>query len=310
MAHAIIQRRLRPPDVLGWGRTHRYAGHFGTVVFQELGAGPPIVLLHALGPGYDSRQWGPAAAALASRFRVLAPDLPGWGRSAPVEPWPELYLASLAELLVAVVREPAVLVAAGHAASYAVSLAAELPDQIRTLALVAPAGRFAGIAGASGQTGAAGRLPAGQLVADLLEVPLLRVSALDALTSRAALAHHLRRHAYAAPERVDAALIEHHYRVSHLPGHRRTLAAYWRGELELTTAAALGRLRMPVWIGWGAVSPAAEPELAAEAASSLPPGSRIEILHGSRELPHAEQPLAFSRALIRFVGQLPAAQPA
>lgn len=307
VAHAIIQRRLRPPDVLGWGRTHRYAGHLGTVVFQELGAGPPIVLLHALGPGYDSRQWGPAAEALAGHFRVLAPDLPGWGRSAPVEPWPEIYLASLAELLVAVVREPAVLVAAGHAAAFAVGLAAELPDQIRTLALVAPAGRFAGIAGAAG---AAGRLPAGQLVADLMEVPLLRVSALDALTSRAALAHHLRRHAYAAPERVDAALIEHHYRVSHLPGHRRALAAYWRGELDLTTAAALGRLRMPVWIGWGAASPAAEPEHAAAAASSLPPASRIEILHGSRELPHAEQPLAFSRALIRFLAELPAAQPA
>jgi pimeloyl-ACP methyl ester carboxylesterase len=313
VAHAIIQRRLRAPDALGWGRTHRYAGHLGQVVFQELGAGPPIVLLHALGPGYDSRQWGPAAEALASHFRVLAPDLPGWGRSAAVEPWPELYLAGLAELLVAVVREPAVLVAAGHAAAFAVSLAAELPDQIRTLALVAPAGRFAGAAGAAwvaGPTGAAGRLPAGQLVADLLEVPLLRVSALDALTSRAALAHHLRRHAYAAPERVDAALIEHHYRVSHLPEHRQALAAYWRGELDLPTVANLSRLRMPVWIGWGAASPAAEPAHAAAAASSLPPGSRIEILHGSRELPHAEQPLAFSHALTRFIAQLPGAQPA
>lgn len=347
VAHALIQRRLRAPDALGWGRTHRYAGHLGPVIFQELGAGPPIVLLHALGPGYDSRQWGPAAEALAQHYRVLAPDLPGWGRSAPVEPRPELYLASLADLLVGVVRDPAVLVAAGHAAPYAVHLAAELPDQIRALALVAPAGSFSdlggapratdavdgagaaratGAADASGAADAAGQLsgerppsgqlladrpPAGQLVAELLAVPLLRVSVLDALTSRAALAHHLRRHAFAAPERVDAALVEHHYRVSHLPAHRRALAAYWRGELDLSTAAALRRLRMPVWIGWGAAAtPATEPERAAAAASPLPPASRIETLPDSRELPHAEQPLAFSRALIRFLAQLSAEQPA
>ena len=186
VAHALIQRRLRAPDALGWGRTHRYAGHFGPVVFRELGAGPPIVLLHALGPGYDSLQWGPAAEALAGHFRVLAPDLPGWGRSAPVEPRPELYLASLAEFLIAVVRDPAVLVGAGHAAPFAVCLGAELPDQIRALALVAPAGRFsriamapgaAGEAARAGAAGAAGQLPAGQLVADLLAVPWLRVSA-------------------------------------------------------------------------------------------------------------------------------------
>ena len=321
VAHALIQRRLRAPDALGWGRTHRYAGHLGPVIFQELGAGPPIVLLHAFGPGYDSRQWGPAAEELARHYRVLAPDLPGWGRSAPVEPRPELYLASLADLLVGVVRDPAVLVAAGHAAPYAVHLAAALPDQVRALALVAPAGSDSDLGGAADASDAdaadgTGQLsavhpPAGQLLAELLAVPLLRVSVLDALTSRAALAHHLRRHAYAAPERVDAALVEHHYRVSHLPAHREALAAYWRGELELSTADALRRLRMPVWIGRGAAGRAAEPDRADSAtASLLPPASRIETLHDSRELPHAEQPLAFSRALTRFLAQLSAAQPA
>jgi pimeloyl-ACP methyl ester carboxylesterase len=294
LAHALIQRRLRAPDAAGWGRTHRYAGHLGQIVFQELGAGPPIVLLHAFGPGYDSRQWRAAAEALAPHYRVLAPDLPGWGRSAALEPRPEVYLASLADFLTAVVRDPAVLVAAGYAAPYAVLLAVELPDQVRALALAAPAGL---------QLGLDGRMDT--LVACLLGVPLLRISVLDALTSRAALGHYLRSQAYAAPERVDAALLEHHYRVSHLPAHREALAAYWRGELDLP--ADLARLRVPVWIAWGGAGPERGPEPQAGELSLLPAGSRIDILQGSRALPHAEQPVAFSRALGRFLAQLPPA---
>src|SRR5258708_6963336 len=63
VAHALIQRRLRAPETPGWGRTHRYAGHLGSVVFQELGAGPAVVLLHAFGPGFDACQWRAAAEA-------------------------------------------------------------------------------------------------------------------------------------------------------------------------------------------------------------------------------------------------------
>jgi len=43
------------------------------------GHGPAIVLLH--GYAEDSRMWKPLAAALASRFTVIAPDLPGIGNS-------------------------------------------------------------------------------------------------------------------------------------------------------------------------------------------------------------------------------------
>src|SRR6202166_2897028 len=86
VAHALIQRRLRAPEAPGWGRTHRYGGRFGPVVLQERGGGPPVVLLHAFGPGFDACQWRAAAEALAPRFRVLAAPPAGWGRSGAVPP--------------------------------------------------------------------------------------------------------------------------------------------------------------------------------------------------------------------------------
>jgi len=364
VAHALIQHRLRPPEAPGWGRTHRFAGHLGPIVYQELGAGEPIVLLHAFGPGFDARQWQAAAEALAPHCRVLAPDLPGWGRSAPLEPNPETCLASLADFLAGVVWTRAVLVAAGHAAPYAVHLAAEHPDLVRGIALVAPRGLHCRGAAVTGAMDGGDRintldnalddpklpdellddlddpegqdagdeldevaeldrqdredgldelarqdemdepdadLPSHPLVADLLRVPILRISVLDALTSRAALSGYLRSYAYAAPERVDAALIEHHYRVSHLPAHRRTLAAYWRGELALPAAATLCQLQVPAWVILGG---GGGPERLA--ADSLPPGSEIETIAGTRALPHAEKPLAVGEALARFLASLPA----
>ena len=43
------------------------------------GSGPPVLLLHGSGPGTTGAAWAPLIAALAPRFRVLAPDLLGFG---------------------------------------------------------------------------------------------------------------------------------------------------------------------------------------------------------------------------------------
>ncbi len=47
---------------------------------RELGSGAPILMLHGtLSPASD---WSPLADVLGRRYRVLVPDLPGYGRSA------------------------------------------------------------------------------------------------------------------------------------------------------------------------------------------------------------------------------------
>jgi pimeloyl-ACP methyl ester carboxylesterase len=50
------------------------------VGFEDVGTGPVVVLLHAF--PLDSGMWRPQIDELASRYRVIAPDLPGFGRSA------------------------------------------------------------------------------------------------------------------------------------------------------------------------------------------------------------------------------------
>jgi 2-hydroxymuconate-semialdehyde hydrolase len=49
---------------------------------HEAGSGPAVLLLHGSGPGTTAAAaWGPLAAALAGRHRVIAPDFAGFGES-------------------------------------------------------------------------------------------------------------------------------------------------------------------------------------------------------------------------------------
>jgi pimeloyl-ACP methyl ester carboxylesterase len=297
LAGALLRRRAEPPSPPRWGRSHRYAGRSGAeVAFQELGSGPPIVLLHAFGPGYDANQWRAAAELLAARHSVYVPDFPGWGRtrSSPGAHHPDRYLGLLEDFLAGVVRERAVLVGAGLAAAFAVQAAADHPSRVRALALVSPLGLDE----------ASVTAPVHGFTGKLLALPLVSASVLDLLTSRAALEHHLRREVYAAPERVDAALLEHHYRASHTKAARAALAAYLRGDLWHDVSDELDRLRVPVWLAWGRQARHPAVDQADLWLRHLPEG-QLDVFEGAGALPYAETPALFARALERFLATLP-----
>lgn len=291
----VIRRRAEPPQSPRWGRAHRFAGSLGELVFQELGSGsPPLVLLHSFGPGYDGGQWRQAAELLAAHHAVYVPDLPGWGRSEAARGGydPERYVEAIDGFLRRVVRDRAVVVACGMAAAYAVRIAAAHPERVGALVLVTPLGLQADGATFAG-AGAA-------FLRKLLHFPVLRASALDWLTSRPALTQHLRREVYAAPERVDAALLDHHYRASHLPRARAALAAWLGGDLWLEVEEDLERLGVPVLLAWGRAAKSAPPENADLWLRAVP-HARLEVFESSGELPHVESPTALCRAVRRFL---------
>jgi pimeloyl-ACP methyl ester carboxylesterase len=57
-----------------------------------MSSGPTVLLLHGSGPGTTGEAWRPLIDALAPDFRVLAPDLPGFGAApaAPISEWAEI----------------------------------------------------------------------------------------------------------------------------------------------------------------------------------------------------------------------------
>jgi pimeloyl-ACP methyl ester carboxylesterase len=70
------------------------------LAYERRGTGPPLVLIH--GTGSRRQVWAPVLDRLAAQRDVIAPDLPGFGRSPPhPEPvvTPELYAEAVTGLL-------------------------------------------------------------------------------------------------------------------------------------------------------------------------------------------------------------------
>ncbi|MFM7426408.1 MAG: alpha/beta fold hydrolase, partial [Elainella sp.] len=101
----------------------------------------PLVFLHSLGGGSSAYEWSKVYPAFAYDYRVIAPDLIGWGQSThPQRDYRvEDYFLMLTELL-DWVGEPATVMAASLTAGLTIRLAIQRPELFRQLVLVAPSG--------------------------------------------------------------------------------------------------------------------------------------------------------------------------
>jgi pimeloyl-ACP methyl ester carboxylesterase len=105
-----------------------------TLAYDDVGSGPVVLLVHG-SPG-TARAWQPVAERLAPRFRVVMPNLPGYGgTTAPPDggPGDNAYAAELIEALVAKTGPPAVL--AGYSYGGVVALRTALRGKVRPAAL-------------------------------------------------------------------------------------------------------------------------------------------------------------------------------
>lgn len=102
-------------------------------------AAPPIVALHGIG-GFGRRFRKIAEERLASRFRVLAPDLRGHGSSSWEPPWTiATHAADVLETIEAAGVERAAFVGHSYGGRLILELADLHPDRIERVALLDPA---------------------------------------------------------------------------------------------------------------------------------------------------------------------------
>lgn len=101
------------------------------------GAGPPLVLLHGLAS--SSRYWEPHFEALSGAYRLIAPDLLGFGRSPKPRNAaysPEQHVAALLSALDRLLDGPITLVGHSMGAILALHLAAARPRFVERLLLI------------------------------------------------------------------------------------------------------------------------------------------------------------------------------
>lgn len=245
--------------------------------------GAPLVFIHGFGGGSSSYEWSKVYPAFAADYPVLAPDLIGWGNSDhPDRPLTTLdYEALLGQILPHLCPEPPVVVASSLTAAMLVRVAQALPDRIRGLILVAPAG-----------LADFGKDPSGSWVNQIVKLPLV-----DQLLYRGAIAtadgirQFLAQRQFADPSKISEEMVAAYRQSAQQPRAEVAALAFVRGDLSFDLAEALPQLTTPTVILWGEAAQFTPIETGRRLAALNPTAiRRFEPLPGIGLTPQLEQP--------------------
>lgn len=239
--------------------------------YEDAGAGDPVVLLHG-GCGTALAHWRRQIPVFAERFRVVAPDFRGCGRSSHREHYEiDFYqrdAADIAELIRQLGLAPAHVIGFSDGGIVGLLLAAEYPDLVRSLVALGAQSFI------DQQTveGARSWLPVEQL-----------------------------------PEKVQAALARYHGEpywrqllVNYVDVMDRILAA--GGEV---VRGRLGSIRCPTLIMQGEQDPYVALDHARILQAEIP-GARLRLFPGCGHEVHREAEAEFNQVVLEFIGSISA----
>jgi pimeloyl-ACP methyl ester carboxylesterase len=120
---------------------HRQAVNGVRIVFAEQGRGDAVLLLHGLGGSHDD--WRLQLPEFAKRYRVIVPDLRGFGASGRREPFTiQQHARDMLALLGALEVSRAHVVGLSMGGSVAIEMALARPEAVATLVLANTAPSF------------------------------------------------------------------------------------------------------------------------------------------------------------------------
>jgi pimeloyl-ACP methyl ester carboxylesterase len=275
-------------------------GHRLGIGVDRFGAGPPLLMLPAPSSICTRAELRPLAGELAAAFEVVVPDWPGFGGDdCPAVAWrPNHLRAFLRDFVVANFTAPVPIVAAGHAAAYALDLAAEHPGEVARIALAAPTWRGPLPTVAGGYRGWQERLRAA------VQAPVAGPLLYAANVNRPMLRTMMKGHVLAQPERLTAEMLASKLAVTRRRHARFASAAFVTGGLDLVRSREAfldlaQRAAVPLLAAWGPQTPP-HSRAEIEALAELPGVERV-LLPGGALGVHEEFPADVAAAVRPFL---------
>jgi pimeloyl-ACP methyl ester carboxylesterase len=255
---------------------------------------PALIFLHNFGGGASAYEWSKVYPAFTNNYRVLAPDLIGWGESAhPVRNYQIAdYLQTIAEFIQKTCRTPVTVVASSLTAAFTIRLAIQQPDLFQKLLLVCPSG-FDDF----GQ-GAGRRLPLQLISTPLVDRLIYALGAENAVAVRNFLMQFL----FAKPERVSEEMVEAYLASAQQPNAEYAALAFLKGDLYFDLALYLPQLAIPTVMLWGEQAQFTSVNLGRRLAKLNPQAVQaFEAIAGAGVLPHLEMPAVVIALLYKML---------
>jgi pimeloyl-ACP methyl ester carboxylesterase len=204
---------------------------------------PPLLFLHNFGGGASAYEWSKVYPAFAANYRILAPDLLGWGESAhPVWDYQiKDYLGAIAEFILKTCRQPVTVVASSLTAALTIRLAITQPDLFQSLFLVCPSG-FDDFGQGVGR-----RLPLSVINTPLLDNFIYAIGAENEFAVR----NFLQSFLFAKPERVSQEMVQAYLTSAQQPNAKFAALAFLRGDLYFDLSLYIQQLKIKTMFFWG-----------------------------------------------------------
>lgn len=273
-----------------------------TLGVEEAGSGPSIVLLPALSSISIREEMSPLLNRLASNFRVVTVDWPGFGGyPRPKSDWsPEILSAFLDWFITEVTLQPHGIIAAGHAATYALCQAVHRPGTTGRLVLIAPTWRGPLPTVLNGQRSWFGRIRAA------VDSPVVGPLLYRMNVSRFVVSKMTREHVYDDPEWLSGERLSSKLAITHTQGARYGSLRFVTGALDRVENRAsfldlARRANVPILVVYGEKTP--RKSLAEIEALAEIPGVRTERLPRGKLGVHEEFPDSVAEAAIAFLSE-------
>ena len=228
---------------------------------------PNLVFFHGFGGGSSAYEWSKVYPAFAAEYRILAPDLIGWGRSEhPARNYlVEDYITTLIEFIEKTCGSPTDVIASSLTGAIVIRAAIARPDLFKSLILTIPSGLsdFGQDYGRS-------------FFAQLVATPILdRLLYSTGIATDGGIRSFLEQRQFADSRRVYQEIVDAYLQSALEPNAEYAALSFVRGDLSFDLSLYITQLTTPTAIIWGEKSQFTGPDIGQRLANLNPQAIKV-----------------------------------
>ena len=256
-----------------------------------------LVFIHGLGGGSSAYEWSKVYPAFASEYRVIAPDMMGWGRSAhPKHDYTvEDYIISIEKFIERICSEPVTVIASALSAAFTIRAAIARPELFKSLILTTAAG-----------LNEFGRDYQDNFFTQLAATPVIdRLLYSTGVATSFGIRSFLEQRQFAKSDRVYPEMVEAYLRSAQQPNAEYAALSFVRGDLCFDLTQDISKLTIPTALIWGQASEYTGPKVGYRLQEINP--QAIQIMYQLSDVgftPQLELPAVTVGLIRKFLPQL------